>query len=590
MVVLGIDLGTRNVCVATPKEHSIGIVLNKEAKRSNECILGFTEDEGRLFGSAAKRRQRRNVRNTIYELIRLIGRRWTDSELKSESMWWAFKLVRDNSGKGCAVEVNHNNESHVLGPEQSLAAYISHLKELAIIDLGTKDVKDCCVAVPDYFNHVQRQLVANACAIAKMNLLKIVNQTTAVALMFGLNLKDADEQYTTFIDVGFANTQVSIVHYIPKESTMRVICRCSEPMAGGRDITRAMVLYFVKQIDKKYGTNLMDPAKPNWKVINKLLDSCSKLKKLLGLNNEARVVIDCLIQGEDYVISMEREKLHELLEPILKRMLRPVKNAFCIFKTKLEEKESEVVMHCVELVGGGLRVPIIRKRIEETVEEAKKDIPCMKSCVVRKTLNGDEAVSTGTAYLATILSKSYRVREATFFDLTNFELNVISAADPNRTEPLYCPDKPIEMVSKPIWFSASKIASTRVLSLSPNQVKQFIRTPERPNNYLLIWQNLGERDEFDEHCWICKISIAWDQIAKHKYTEILQEHLKLEKEVLLMARIGSDELLGKFDAYCPILVDVLEAHDKKKKEEAEAAKPKVDKPSEEDKKRGKHNN
>jgi len=584
MVVLGIDLGTRNVCVATPKEHSIGIVLNKEAKRINECILGFTEDEGRLFGSAAKRRQRRNVRNTIYELIRLIGRRWTDSEMQSESLWWGFKFVRDNSGKGVAVEVNHNTESHVLGPEQILAAYISHLKDLAIIDLGTKDVKDCCVAVPDYFNHVQRQLVANSCAIAKMNLLKIVNQTTAVALMFGLNLKDADEQYATFIDVGFANTQVSIVHYVPKESTMRVICKSSEPMAGGRDISRAMALYFIKQIDSKYGTNLMDPAKPNWKVINKLLDSCSKLKKLLGLNKEANVVIDCLIQGDDYVISMDREKLHELLEPILKKMLRPIKTAFRTLKKKTEEKESEVMMHCVELVGGGLRVPIIRKRIEDTVEEAKKDIPCMKSCIVRKTLNGDESVSTGTAYLATILSKSYRVREATFFDLTNFELNVVSAVDPNNTEPLYNPGKAIEMVSKPIWYNASKIASTRVMGLSPNQVKQFIRTPKRPNNYLLIWQNLGERSDFDEHCWICKISVAWDQIAKHKYSEILQEHLRLEKEVLLMARIGSDELLGRFDAYCPVLVDVLEAYDKKKREEAEAAKPKEEKPSEEEKK------
>jgi len=584
MVVLGIDLGTRNVCVATPKEHSIGIVLNKEAKRINECILGFTADEGRLFGSAAKRRLRRNVRNTIYELIRLIGRRWTDSELKSESVWWGFKLVRDNSGKGVAVEVNHNNESHVLGPEQILAAYISHLKDLAIMDLGTRDVKDCCVAVPVYFTHVQRQLVANACAIAKMNLLKIVNQTTAVALMFGLNLKEADEQYTMFIDVGFANTQVSIVHYIPKESIMRVICQSSEPMAGGRDITRAMTLYFVKQIDSKYGTNIMDPANPNWKVINRLLDSCNKLKKLLSLNNEAKVVIDCLIKGDDYVISMEREKLHELLGPILKRMLRPVNTALHTFKTKMEEKETEVMMHCVELVGGGLRVPMIRKRIEERIEVAAKDIRSMKSCIVRKTLNGDESVSTGTAYLATILSKSYRVREATFFDLTNFDLSVVSAADPDNTEPLLSPAKPIEMVSKPIWGCASKIASTRVISLNASQVKQFIRTPQRPNNYLLIWQNLGERADFDEHSWICKISVAWEEIAKHKYSEIIQEHLKLEKEVLLMARVGSDEILGKFDAYCPILVDVLEAWDKKKREEAEAAKPKEPKPAQEEKK------
>lgn len=51
-----------------------------------------------------------------------------------------------------------------------------------------------------------------------------------------------------------------------------------------------------------------------------------------------------------------------------------------------------------------------------------------------------------------------------------------------------------------------------------------------------------------------------------------------------MARIGSDELLGKFDAYCPIFSNVLEAYDQKKIEEAEAAKPKEEKPAADEKK------
>lgn len=580
MVVLGIDLGTKNICVATPKIHSFGIVLNREAKRLNDGILGFTEQEGRLYGSIARSRQKRNVRNTLYELIRLIGRKWTDEDLGRDAMWWGFDLVKNpHAADTIAVEVTHNNQRYVLGPEQLLAAYISFLRDLAISDLRTKDVRDCCVAVPTYFNYTQRKMVANACKIAGMNLLRIVNSTTAVALMWGLNPMDTElkSQYVMFVDIGYANTQVAVAEYVAEEKSMQIICHTGSRIAGGRDINRAMIEHFVFQINQKYSTNILSEQNPNWKVIHRLSQACDKLKKKLGLNNEASVTIDCLLQGDDYKIQMNREKLHELMEPVLSRMLKPIKDALVQLNQKLSLKSNEAKFQCVELVGGGLRVPHIKQKIEEMIELAKKEIPNMENCIVRKTMNGDECVSKGTAYLATMLSKSYKVRQMKFTDMTNFDIHVVSGAEPKKVIPVDLPQIPlIDVINRPIWRRGSKTKSTRTLHLDVKQAEQLIRTPSRPQNYILISQNNPEDLNFGADTWLCKIFIMWDQIANHRYSDILKEHLRteLDRPVILMARIGTDDLLGEFEAYCPILTSVLDAFEKKKKEAEDALKPK----------------
>jgi len=591
MVILGIDLGTQNICVATPKIHSFGIVLNREAKRTNEGILGYTEQDGRLFGSFARSRMRRNIKNTLYELIRLIGRKWTDESLRMDSMWWGFKLVKNpQSEEAIAVEVDHNNKRYILGPEQILAAYISYLRDLAISDLKTKDVRDCCVAVPSYFTHEQRQMVANACHFARMNLLNIVNSSTAVALMYGLNPMDdgVKSRYVMFVDIGYANTQVGVAQFTKEKNTMHMICHTSESNAGGRNIDREMVKYFVNKINKEYGTDILNEANPNWKVINRLLLACSKLKKKLGLNNEASVVIDCLLQGDDYTISLDREQLRELIEPIIIRMMTPIKAALFQLKTRLSAKSNEVKFQCVELIGGGLRVPMIKRAIEEMIELAKKEIPHMENCIVRKTLNGDECVAKGTAYLATMLSKSYKVRRVNFYDITNFDIHVVSGAEPKELIPVDKEEVPlIDIISRPIWRRGSKIPSTRILELDMKLAEQLIRTPSSPNNYVLISQNEAENLSFGANTWLCKLHIAWQEIANHKYSEILKEHLRArsngisqESPIILMARMGSGDFLGQFEAYCPILTSDLDAFDMKTKEADSVSKPQESKDSE----------
>jgi len=468
---------------------------------------------------------------------------------------------------------------------------------LAISDLKTKDVRDCCVAVPSYFTHQQRQMVANACHFARMNVLNIVNSSTAAALMYGLNPMDDGVQscYVMFVDIGYANTQVGVAQYTKEKNTMHMICHTSEPNAGGRNIDREMVKHFVNQINKEYNTDILNSDNPNWKVINRLLLACSKLKKKLGLNSEASVVIDCLLQGDDYTIHLDRDNLRALIEPIIAKMMVPIKAALFQLKTRLSVKSNETKFQCVELIGGGLRVPLIKRMIEELIELAKKEIPHMENCIVRKTMNGDECVAKGTAYLASMLSKSYKVRRVNFYDVTNFDIHFVSGAEPKELIPVDKEEVPlIDIISRPIWRRGSKIPSTRILDLDLKLAEQLIRTPSSPHNYVLISQNEAENLSFGSNTWLCKLYIAWQEIENHKYSEILKEHLRArangfsqECPIILMARMGSGDFLGQFEAYCPILTSVLDAFDMKTKEAEKASKQQESKKSEkfEDKKK-----
>ena len=51
-----------------------------------------------------------------------------------------------------------------------------------------KKVKDAVVTVPAYFNDSQRQATKDAGAIAGLNVLRIINEPTAAAIAYGLEI------------------------------------------------------------------------------------------------------------------------------------------------------------------------------------------------------------------------------------------------------------------------------------------------------------------------------------------------------------------------------------------------------------------
>ena len=71
-VIIGIDLGTTNSCVAVVEGGEPIVITNSEGKRTTPSVVGFTEND-RKIGDPAKRQAVTNPTKTVYSIKSFIG-------------------------------------------------------------------------------------------------------------------------------------------------------------------------------------------------------------------------------------------------------------------------------------------------------------------------------------------------------------------------------------------------------------------------------------------------------------------------------------------------------------------------------------
>ena len=82
--IIGIDLGTTNSCVAIMEGGKAKVIENSEGDRTTPSVVAYTKDGEVLVGASAKRQAVTNPKNTFYAVKRLIGRKFTDAEVKKD--------------------------------------------------------------------------------------------------------------------------------------------------------------------------------------------------------------------------------------------------------------------------------------------------------------------------------------------------------------------------------------------------------------------------------------------------------------------------------------------------------------------------
>merc|ERR1711904_6175 len=172
--VIGIDLGTTYSCVGIYKNGRVEIIPNDQGNRITPSYVAFTEEE-RLIGEAAKNQATVNPAQTLFDVKRLIGRRFKDSTVQKDIKLLPFKIV-DQGGKP-QIGVKVNGQDKVMPPEEISSMVLVKMKETAENYLG-KEVKHAVITVPAYFNDAQRQSTKDAGSISGMNVLRIINEPT----------------------------------------------------------------------------------------------------------------------------------------------------------------------------------------------------------------------------------------------------------------------------------------------------------------------------------------------------------------------------------------------------------------------------
>ncbi|KAJ5125914.1 Endoplasmic reticulum chaperone BiP [Penicillium atrosanguineum] len=375
--VIGIDLGTTYSCVGVMQNGKVEILVNDQGNRITPSYVAFTDEE-RLVGDAAKNQYAANPTRTIFDVKRLIGRKFDDKDTQKDAKNFPFKVVNKDGKPHVKVEVNKSNKTFT--PEEVSAMILGKMKEIAESYLG-KSVTHAVVTVPAYFNDAQRQATKDAGIIAGLNVLRVVNEPTAAAIAYGLD-KTGDERQVIVYDLGGGTFDVSLLSI--DNGVFEVLATAGDTHLGGEDFDHRVMDYFVKQYNKK---NNADVAK-DLKAMGKLKREVEKAKRTLSSQMSTRIEIEAFHNGEDFSETLTRAKFEELNMDLFKKTLKPVEQVLKDAKVKKDEVDDIV------LVGGSTRIPKVQALLEEFFGGKKAS----------KGINPDEAVAFGAAVQGGILS------------------------------------------------------------------------------------------------------------------------------------------------------------------------------------------
>lgn len=133
--VIGIDLGTTYSCVGVMQNGKVEILANDQGNRITPSYVAFNDEE-RLVGDAAKNQYAANPKRTIFDIKRLIGRKWSDKDVQADQKHFPF-TVKNKDGKP-VVSVEVAGQDRTFTPEEISAMVLGKMRDVAESYLGKK--------------------------------------------------------------------------------------------------------------------------------------------------------------------------------------------------------------------------------------------------------------------------------------------------------------------------------------------------------------------------------------------------------------------------------------------------------------------
>jgi molecular chaperone DnaK len=393
--ILGIDLGTTNSAMAIVEAGEPRIIENKEGNRTTPSVVAVSKANERLVGLLAKRQAITNLKNTIYSVKRLIGRRYSDAEVQRDKKLLPYDIRESKEG---AVEVKLNDKWY--GPAEISAMILQKLKQDAEDKLG-ETITEAVITVPAYFDDSQRKATIDAGEIAGLKVRRIINEPTAAALAYGLN-KKKDEQIVVF-DFGGGTFDVSVLEV--SKDTVEVKATGGDTHLGGDDFDQIIMNWLVGEFKKQEGIDLSKDQL----AIQRLKDAAEKAKHELSSATETEINIPFITSGTDgpkhLNIKFTRAKLEDLVGEYIDKAIKITKQVVDDSGLKIADI-NEVV-----LVGGQTRMPLMQQKVKDLFgKEPHKDI------------NPDEVVALGAAVQGGIFQGD--VKDVLLLDVTPLSLGI----------------------------------------------------------------------------------------------------------------------------------------------------------------------
>ena len=399
--IIGIDLGTTNSCVSVMEGGVAKVIENAEGDRTTPSIVAFTKDGEVIVGASAKRQGVTNPKNTFYAVKRLIGRKFTDAEVKKDIDLVPYGIVAHDNGDAWVQTADGKK----MAAQEISARVLEKMKKTAEAYLG-ETVTEAVITVPAYFNDSQRQATKDAGRIAGLEVKRIINEPTAAALAYGLDKKGGDRKIAVY-DLGGGTFDVSIIEIaeIDGEKQFEVLATNGDTFLGGEDFDNRIIDFLVEEFNKEQGIDLRkDPL-----ALQRLKDAAERAKIELSSSQQTDINLPYVTadaSGPKHLnIKLTRAKLEALVDDLVKKTIEPCRTALKDANLRAADV-SDVI-----LVGGMTRMPKVQAAVAEFFgKEPRKDV------------NPDEAVAIGAAVQGGVLAGT--VKDVLLLDVTPLSLGI----------------------------------------------------------------------------------------------------------------------------------------------------------------------
>lgn len=371
IIAIGIDLGTTYSCVSIWQNNRAVIIPNQLGAMTTPSVVAFTPTE-HLVGETAAYQAASNPVNTIFAVKRIIGRKYSDPYVQSCLSNWPYE-VKNISDKP-AICIKHKHEALDLHPEQISAMVLAELRDTAERYLGFP-VNDAVITVPAYFTDLQRQATKTAGIIAGLNVHRLINEPTAAAIAYGIDLKDS--RTVLVYDLGGGTLDISLLQ--AKDGEFNILAVGGNSSLGGEDFDNLIVEHMADIFQDKHHIDL----RKNISALVRLRDACEKAKRLLVDSVCVDIQVYALHNQIDFNEKLTRAKFDSLIQPLITNSLDEISKVL---------KDAKMQKHQVDdilLVGGSSRILKIHSMVKEYFGKEPS-----------RAINPDEAVAAGAAIVA----------------------------------------------------------------------------------------------------------------------------------------------------------------------------------------------
>jgi len=353
-IIIGIDLGTTNSCVAVVEGGKPVIIPNEKGNRTTPSVVAFTKKGECLVGESAMRQAVINSERTIRSVKRHMGTNW---KKKIDGKYFS--------------------------PQEISAMILRKLKADAEAYLG-ETVTEAVITVPAYFNNIQRQATRDAGRMAGLNVVRIINEPASAALAYGLN--NGTPQKVMVFDLGGGTFDVSIIEI--GDDVIEVLATNCDNHLGGDDFDERIVNHLVDVIKKEYHVDI----RKDLIAYQRIREAAELAKKELSGLESSYIALPYLTQVRggntiNFEYTLTRSEFNALTRDLVERTAIPVQNVLADSGIAVSE------LSRVLLVGGSTRIPAVQKKVRE-----------LTGINPSQSINPDECVAQGAAVQANILA------------------------------------------------------------------------------------------------------------------------------------------------------------------------------------------